>query len=128
MTLFDRIFREAASTFSKRNGHRQALTPFSKTWTTVIERADHAIWVWNDKYGPLNAKQREYAGDLIAHALQTAGKQPKPGDHYAFFHTTLDSLLNHERVHTGFKSREEGVEVEGEVGEMLDNLYAEVAA
>lgn len=129
LTLFDRIFREAASTFSKRNGHASGLTPFSRTWQTVIERADHAIWVWNDKYGPLNAAQREYAGDLICDALRKGGAAPTPGDHYAYFHQRLTTLLNHESVHAGFRRREEDVEeMPEEVGGVLDDLYAGIAA
>lgn len=106
MSFFDLVWRAAASAFSKRNGSPVALTPYSRTWQTILGRAEHALWLWNDKYGPLTSEQRLYAAELVCHALKKAGEQAADGDRYAFFHTELTALLNHERVHEGFKRRE----------------------
>lgn len=106
MTLYERIWREAAETFGKNRGHGNPLTPYTRTWRQVIDRAEHALWLWNDKYGPLTAKQREYAGDLICHALVAAREAPDPGSVYAYFNTRLTEMLNHERAHQGFRARE----------------------
>lgn len=127
MTLFDAIFAEAAITFGKRRGHAETLTTYSTTWKTVGERADHAIWMWNDKYGPLNAGQRDYACKLVVSALRYARTHaPSVGQTYAFFHTQLTHLLNHERVHHGFLSRASTAEEEAA---FLDDLqtFAAVA-
>ena len=106
MTFYERVWEQAAATFGKRAGHAETLTPYSRTWRMVNERAEHALWLWNDKYGPLNAEQRDYAGQLIASALAYARRNaPSVGETYAFFHTQLTHLLNHERVHAGFQSR-----------------------
>jgi len=115
VTFFERIWRESASAFSKRNGEPVALTPYSRTWKTILERSEHALWVWNDKYGPLTREQRDYAADLICHALSKAGAQEAVGDRYAFFHTELTSLLNHEKVHAGFQRRGQALDDQLEV-------------
>lgn len=125
LTVFERIWGAAASVFSKRNGEREPLTPYSRTWKTVVARAEHALWLWNDKYGPLTHEQREYACDLICHALKKAGERAEVGERYAFFHTELDSLLNHERVHEGFRRRAPRVDEEA----LADfDVFAEVGA
>lgn len=126
MTIFDRIWRGAADAFSKTTGEAAPLHPYSRTWVTILERADHAIWLWNDKYGPLNSSQRDYAGDLICHALVKAGKQSNVGDRYAYFHTELTSLLNHERVHAGFEKRADTLPEHVELG--LNRLFQGVTA
>ena len=113
MTLYERIWREAAETFGKNRGQENPLTPYTRTWRQIIDRAEHALWLWNDKYGPLTVKQRGYAGDLICHALVAAREAPDPGSVYAYFNTRLTSMLNHEVVDLGFKvradRRDEGV-------------------
>lgn len=123
--FYDRVFTEAAETFSVKRGHRHALTPFSRTWRTILERADHALWTWNDKYGPLTREQRAYAAELVCHALTKARAADSAGDHYAHFHTTLTSLLNHETVDAGFKARAERGD---SLAADLIGEFAEVAA
>ena len=127
MTFSEAVFTEAAKTFGKRAGHAETLTPYSRTWRTVIERAEHALWLWNDKYGPLSPKQRQYASELVCSALTYAReKAPNVGQTYAFFHTQLTHLLNHERVHQGFQQRAELVAADES---LLDSLpvFLEVA-
>lgn len=122
--IFDRVYREAAETFGKKRGHRNPLTPYTRTWKLVLSRSEHALWVWNDKYGPLNASQREYAEELLAYALTEARSAPDCNSTYAFFNATLTRLLNHETVDAGFKRREESDE--GALADVidLDGIYA----
>lgn len=128
MTFFERIYAEAAVVFGKRNGEKESLTPHSRTWRTVIERAEHALWLWNENYGPLTLEQREYAADLIVHALGKAGEQAEVGKRYAFFHTELTSLLNHERVQAGFQKRAEERHSGAVLSSLLDEpVFLEVA-
>lgn len=120
MTVFERIYREAASTFSKREGHGEPLSPYSRTWATVIGRAEHALWMWNEKYGPLSPAQRDYAVHLICDSLKKAREGATAGDHYAFFHQRLTTLLNHETVHEGFRRRGATYESVAELDAILD--------
>jgi len=106
MTFSERVYAGAAEAFGKRRGHQQSLSPHSNTWRTVIGRAEHALWRWNDAYGPLNEAQRSYAADLVCYALAHAARNaPNVAQTYAFFHTELTHLLNHERVQAGFLTR-----------------------
>ena len=128
MTFFEAVWKEAASTFAKRRGFPEALTPHGRTWKTVCARAEHALWVWNDKYGPLNIEQREYAGALVCHALRRARETaPSVGETYAYFHTSLTHLLNHERVHHGFTSRSNRGELDAALLDSLPDVFLEVA-
>ena len=100
------VWNDAAALFSKKNGHRQTLAPYSRTWAQVVERVEHVVWdVWNDKYGPLEPAQREYAIELIRSAFKHAAGAPTPSDHYAWFHARLMMLANHETVDAGFRKR-----------------------
>jgi len=89
----------------------------------VIKRAEHAIWMWNEKYGPLSPRQVEYVGDLIVHALKRAGDAPSDGEKYAYFHTQLTSLLNHERVDAGFDQRAEHGDLAAALAAALEDSY-----
>jgi len=123
LPLFGRIFEAAAITFGKTAGSSESLTPFSRTWRTVNRRAEHAIWMWNEKYGPLSPAQVEYVGDLIVHALKHAASAPSDGQKYAYFHTQLTSLLNHERVDAGFDQRAERGDLAASLAAALEDSY-----
>jgi len=127
MTFFEAVWAEAAIVFGKRNGEPESLTPFSRTWKQVVGRAEHALWMWNEKYGPLNPKQRAYAAELVCHALRQALEAPDRSGRYAFFNATLTRSLNHERVHDGFRSREDA-DIQGEASDLADDLFLGVAA
>lgn len=123
MTFCERVYASAAEAFGKRRGHGASLSPHSRTWRTVIDRAEHALFRWNDEHGPLNAAQREYAADLVCHALERAARDaPNLAQTYAFFHTQLTHLLNHERVQAGFRSRADQYD-----GALLNSLLEVVA-
>lgn len=117
MTMTERIFSAARQPFG--NG-------VFKAWPQIIAEVEQALWVvWNPKYGPLNAAQREYAVELILYALKKADGHPNP---YAGFKYHLRKLFNHESVDAGFRQREER-EFHGEVADLLDALdVQEVAA
>jgi hypothetical protein len=123
MTFYEVVWAEAAIVFGKKNGEPESLTPFSRTWKQVVGRAEHALWLWNDKYGPLNADQRLYAAQLVTHALRQALLTQVRSERYAFFNATLTRLLNHETVHAGFRARRE----ETRPPDYFD-VYEEVAA
>lgn len=103
-SVVTRVMRCAAGVFSKAKTG-SALSPFSDTWTRIAVYSEHAIWLWNDKYGPLNHDQREYAVELLCHALKDADKAPSVDQRYAFFHSAVTRMLNHERVDSGMKQR-----------------------
>lgn len=106
MTFSERVYTGAADAFGRRLGHPRSLSPHSSTWRMVIARAEHALWRWNDQFGPLNAGQREYAAELVCFALTRAARDaPTLQQTYAFFQTELTRLLNHERVQAGFLAR-----------------------
>lgn len=106
-SFYDQVYRAAADTFGKKRGHKNPLTPYTRTWAMVLGRAEHALWVWNDKFGPLNPHQRGYAALLVVHCLQKAQAAPDCNSTYAYFNASLTRLLNHETVDAGFKSRGE---------------------
>jgi len=107
VTFSEAVWQAAADTFGKKRGHANPLTPYTRTWRLVIERAEHALWVWNDKFGPLTPSQRQYATDLIVYSLKKAQEAPDCNAVYAHFITTLVSLINHERTDAGFERRRE---------------------
>ena len=125
MTFFDKVWREAAETFSQKRGHRNPLNPYTRTWKLVVDRAEHALRVWDEKYGPLNRKQWDYAGDLIAYALIQARSAPDCNAAYAFFNTTLTQLLNHERTDEGMTRRASSLD--DALGDVIGE-FAEVPA
>lgn len=126
--FYERVWNAAADTFGKKRGHKNPLTPYTRTWRLVLSRADHALWVWNDKYGPLTPAQRDYAAELVEHALVKAQEAPDCNAVYAFFNAKLTRLLNHEKVDAGFKQRAHEGELDEELGEMLSGHGQVVAA
>lgn len=124
MTFFEEVWETAAIVFGKKNGEAESLTPFSKTWKQIVGRAEHALWMWNDKYGPLNQRQREHAAVLVCYALRQALDAPDRSGRYAYFNATLTRLLNHETVHAGFLSRQDEVPE----SDLTADLYGAVAA
>jgi hypothetical protein len=117
MSYTERIFSAARKPFGKG---------VYKAWPRIVAEAEHALWVvWNPKYGPLNAAQREYALGLIVYALGKAEGHPNP---YGAYYYHLRKCLNHETVDAGFKQRGDDGEMQGEVADLLDSLYEGVAA
>jgi hypothetical protein len=127
-SLFDRIWRVAAETFSKGRGHDESLNPYRDDWRKILARVEHAIFLWNDKYGPLNHAQREYAGDIVCYALVNAREAPTPSERYAWFNRALTGSLNHERVDAGFKQRDDGGIEPTFLGDVLGVTAAELVA
>lgn len=119
MSLTQTIWKAAYAAFGKE---------VYKAWPQICDRWEHAVFLWNDSYGPLNPAQREYAGQLVVSALEWAGKHPAE-QRYARFHASLTAKLVHERVVAGFKARreEEGEDALVDVID-LDNIYESVAA
>ena len=78
--------------------------------------------MWDGKYGPLNAEQWDYAGEIVCHALAKAGERQDVGERYAWFEQELTTLTSHDKVHAGFRSRateDDGAFVDG-LGEVYE--------
>lgn len=105
MSVFGRVWTEAADTFGVKRGCKEPLSPYGRTWGTILDRSEHAILVWGQKFGPLSPAQWTYCADLICHSLAYARKAPSPAERYAYFHTQLTHLLNHETTQEGFEKR-----------------------
>ena len=128
LAVFARIGRAASAAFTIRCPHCDRPLPGekevslrSRTWERILKRAEHALHVWDSKYGPLNAAQWEYAGDLITFALEKSAARQDVGERYAWFEQELTALLGHERVHAGFQSR--GTERNEEFLESLGEVF-----
>lgn len=117
MSLTQTIWKAAYAAFGKE---------VYKAWPQLCERWEHALWVWNDAYGPLCPAQREFAAERIVSALKWAADHPAD-QRYARFNASLSHWLNHERTQAGFKSREEREEPVAFLSSLADQL-AEVAA
>lgn len=103
--MFVQLWDAAALAFGKEAGGSKSLTPFSRTWHSILERYEHALWHWNDAYGPLTVEQREYAVQLFTSAIEHAAKAPSYGLRYAYFFSGITSLMNHETVQAGMRRR-----------------------
>jgi hypothetical protein len=96
-----------------------------KAWPQICERWEHALWEWNDRFGPLNRDQREYASQLCRYSLAFAG-ETKDAHRYARFHSRLAFYLNHERVAAKFKALSQPIDLGEELGPLVDGAFQEV--
>lgn len=78
-----------------------------KAWPMICRKWEHALWHWNEQFGPLSPKQRDYFVEIVVSCLVWAGCKPQ-AQRYASYQASLMAKLNHERVRAGFISR--GVE------------------
>jgi hypothetical protein len=76
-----------------------------KAWPMVCKKWEHALWHWNDQFGPLNQKQRDYFVEVVISCLVWAGTQQEVQRRYASYQASLMAKLNHERVRDGFQMR-----------------------
>lgn len=98
VTIHERIWKMAQAAFGK---------DVFKLWVRIEAEADHSIWLWNDKYGPLTFSQREYAADIICRALARAREVGETGHKIALYKTLLRTAKNHENIDLGFKARKD---------------------
>lgn len=70
-------------------------------------RIHFAMDVWNEKYGPLNLEQEQYAAEVLAAAIRSAARDAHrdPRKLYPFVYKRLLDAVNHETVHDGFQKR-----------------------
>ena len=80
----------------------QLYQPDSRTRKTLARRVNHAFKVWREKYGSLNADQEGYADDVLASCILRSESADRP---IAAALYNIDQVINHERVHEGFKRR-----------------------
>lgn len=76
-----------------------------RTHKSLDRRIRHALRVWRHRYG-MNPEQHTYAGDVIAWAIRTGGKDA-PNERLRFPYTfkAIDRLVNDESVHAGMQRR-----------------------
>lgn len=85
--------------------------PKSRNRVSLDRRIRHALAVWNSKYGPLNPEQEKYASSVLCGALRGGQAawgelgRPEVPTQVACVLTRLSAVVNHERVHDGFKNR-----------------------
>lgn len=85
--------------------------PKSRNRLSLDRRIRHALAVWDRKYGPLNPEQEKYASSVLCAALRSGEEaweelgRPKAPPLVACCLTRLADMVNHERVHDGFKRR-----------------------
>lgn len=69
------------------------------------KRIRHALTVWDDRFGPFEPAQQEYAEKVLAAAIRRAAKDAGDEVVYPFLYSGLDRVVHLERVHDGFKNR-----------------------
>ena len=102
----DEVFAAAEAAFG-----RCVYARTGRTYQSLDRRIRHALRVWDEKYGPLNPAQNEYAATLLVHAIEK-GAREAAGDRsklYPFVQAGIGRLVNHERVDEGFKARAQTV-------------------
>jgi hypothetical protein len=81
---------------------RALYSPTSRTRKTLARRVGHAFTVWREKYGSLNASQEGYADEVLASCVLRA---EGADNRFAAVQHNIAQVVNHERVHEGFKRR-----------------------
>jgi hypothetical protein len=95
-----------------------------RTYKALDRRVRHALRVWDEKYGPLNAEQAAYADEVLARAIQrgeTDAGQDR-AKRYRFVQATIGRAVNHEVIDAGFKRRatvEQMVDITAELADVL---------
>lgn len=86
----------------------------SRTMNAMLARARFALKVWQEKYGPMNPEQHEYANQLLVSAVECGIKYaPDESVKRAMVYTWLDRIVNDERGHEGFlRRRTPGVKID----------------
>lgn len=94
----------------------------SRAYKSLHRRVEHALRVWAEKYGGLNAKQADYADLVLEAALKRAAKDAAGdvGKLFTYAQAGIGRIVNHERVHQGFTSRAETVRVGDVMQGLLD--------
>ena len=103
----------------------------SKQRAALDRRIRHALGEWRRRYGPiLNTEQEAYASSVLCAALRNAEEawkglgKPKVPPLIALAQNRIADMVNHERVHDGFKRRDGRVNRRAEVEAMLANPRA----
>lgn len=100
----DEVFACAVDVFGP-----QLNNPKSRTRLSLDRKIGHAIRVWQERYGPLNADQERYVSSVLCNAIRTGAEDraaAAPGSSLIpFVLARIGRVLNHEVVHAGFKRR-----------------------
>jgi hypothetical protein len=80
-----------------------------RTARALDRRISHALRVWDEKYGPLNAVQEAYADAVLAAAIRKGEAEAghDRGKRYSFVQNKIGQAVNHEVVDGGFRKRAE---------------------
>lgn len=66
----------------------------------------HALETWEEKYGPFNDAQEDYAHKLLVYAINRGATEGKDQvEKYRYSLHTMAQLVNHEKAHAGFTRR-----------------------
>jgi hypothetical protein len=85
--------------------------PKSRNRLSLDRRIRHALTVWDSKYRPLTPEQEQYASSVLCAALRSGEEawaelgKPKSPTLIACVLNRLADMVNHEKVHDGFKRR-----------------------
>ena len=96
-----------------------------RTFKSLNRRIVHTLRVWEEKYGPFNEAQEQYASKVLTHAVvrARAGADGAPSLLYPYVLAAIARMVNHEKVDAGFKRRAEMGDLD-----LLDDLLKRVPA
>jgi hypothetical protein len=94
--VVDEIWKEADRCFGRPE--------VFKAWPMICRKWEHALWHWNDQFGPLNPDQRAYFIEVVGSCLRWAARKPAE-QRYASYQASLMAKLNHEAIRSGFERR-----------------------
>jgi len=95
--------------------------PTSRTYKALDGRIRHALRVWGEKFGPLNAKQEQYADEILAFCIRKAQREAG-GDRaklWPYAQAGIGRAIMSERAETGMKSRRDTVDGSALLAELL---------
>lgn len=83
--------------------------PASRTFKSLERRISHALRVWEQRYGPLNAKQLQYADAVLAAVVLAAARDARKdgASIWAYAQSRIARAIVNERVEAGMKTRRE---------------------
>jgi hypothetical protein len=91
------VFLAAKAMFGDKIHNRQ-----SSTRKGLDRKIVYALQVWDEKYGPLNPAQADYAAELLASRFNT---EPEVDLDLPLVYVRLDEIVHHDVVHRGFLKR-----------------------
>lgn len=81
--------------------------PESRTFKSLDRRIAWAVGTWMERYGPMTDAQRSYMATILIWAVRNTAREAGGDKRRMYSHllTEISSLVNHDTVAAGFKSR-----------------------